>query len=354
MPIHGLPASLRPYRCARDDYQQGVLLDANENALGHSIPLPPREHPKQTVGCGRRRNVELKSLLELDLHRYPDPAHNDIKERIAALRSIPGVDHVFLGVGSDEVIDLLIRVACVPGREVNDVRVVRCDLELTEVGARVDVIKKAISDDPSIRLIFLCSPGNPTGTSISLVPRVHGIIVVDEATSTLLGPARVRCRWVREYANLCVMQTLSKSFGLAAIRLGIAIAQPAPYTGALQHEGTLQHLRAYSTPRTFCTLAPALSLMRSKVASLLASRAQLITALAELAPAGLGAPLGAGDANFVLIPVLDAAGVPDSAKAEKVYRRLAEEMGVVVRYRGAEPGENATLLKRLAEVLGAL
>lgn len=93
--------ALQPYRCARDDYQTGLLLDANENALGHSIDFD--------------KNIStLYSSVDLDLHRYPDPAQIEIKKRISELRQIPGPDHVFLGVGSDEVIDLLIRVCCTP------------------------------------------------------------------------------------------------------------------------------------------------------------------------------------------------------------------------------------------------
>jgi histidinol-phosphate aminotransferase len=126
--------SLHPYRCARDDYQEGILLDANENALGHSIP---RTIPE----------TELQSTLALDLHRYPDPSFDQIKSRLAEMRGIPGPKHVFLGVGSDEIIDLIMRVCVAPGKEkilttpptygmysvaaqVNDAQVVKCELEL--------------------------------------------------------------------------------------------------------------------------------------------------------------------------------------------------------------------------------
>jgi len=159
MPIHGLapspqplhPAhfdiervirpnilSLHPYRCARDDYKEGILLDANENALGHSLT-----HDSSL----------LQPMEDLDLHRYPDPSHDQVKERIATLRGLPAeaIDHIFLGVGSDEVIDLLMRLCVVPGKErvlitpptygmyavcaqVNDVGVVRCPLELSGDG----------------------------------------------------------------------------------------------------------------------------------------------------------------------------------------------------------------------------
>ena len=126
--------ALQPYRCARHDYQHGILLDANENALGHSIVPAEEEAPNDT--------------LRLDLHRYPDPSHPTLKARIASFRGLPSPDHVFLGVGSDEVLDLLLRVCLKPGGEekllitpptygmyrvcaqVNDVGIVSVPLEL--------------------------------------------------------------------------------------------------------------------------------------------------------------------------------------------------------------------------------
>lgn len=135
--------ALQPYRCARDDYNQGTLLDANENAFGSSIVA--------SASTGALPD-ELKETLSMNLHRYPDPSHPAIKERIASLRGLSGADQVFLGVGSDEIIDLLIRIAVVPGgtekilttpptygmyavcAQVNDVGVVKVPLELS--GAR--------------------------------------------------------------------------------------------------------------------------------------------------------------------------------------------------------------------------
>jgi histidinol-phosphate aminotransferase len=130
--------ALHPYRCARDDYSEGILLDANENALGHSI--------SQTSS-----STELDEIEQLDLHRYPSPSHESIKSRIASIRSLPGPEHVFLGVGSDEVIDLLMRICVKPGGEekilitpptygmyavcaqINDVGVIACNLELESI-----------------------------------------------------------------------------------------------------------------------------------------------------------------------------------------------------------------------------
>ena len=124
MPILGLPPSsepvypahfdietairpnilaLHPYRCARDDYQEGILLDANENALGHSISA--------------NSDSLIDDFLQLNLNRYPDPAQVQIKQRLAELRGVKGPENIFLGVGSDEVIDLLMRVCVAPGKE---------------------------------------------------------------------------------------------------------------------------------------------------------------------------------------------------------------------------------------------
>jgi histidinol-phosphate aminotransferase len=162
MPIHGLKSlgqvnpphfniekvirpnilALHPYRCARDDYNEGILLDANENAMGHSIPKPSQQNGSSEL------TADLADTLDLDLHRYPDPSHPEIKSRIATLRGLPSTAYIFLGVGSDEVIDLLMRVCVVPGKEkilitpptygmyavsaqVNDVGVVKVPLELS-------------------------------------------------------------------------------------------------------------------------------------------------------------------------------------------------------------------------------
>lgn len=130
--------ALHPYRCARDDYSQGILLDANENSLGHSI------RPNETAA------TELDEIESLHLHRYPSPSHEPVKAKIVAIRNLPGPEHVFLGVGSDEVIDLLIRIIVKPGEEkilitpptygmysvcaqINDVGVVKVPLELEPV-----------------------------------------------------------------------------------------------------------------------------------------------------------------------------------------------------------------------------
>lgn len=137
--------SLKPYRCARDDYQEGILLDANENSLGHSVPTGS--------AAAAASHGDASELLDhaLPLHRYPDPSLYGIKPTLAKLRGLPSESHVFLGVGSDEVLDLIQRVSCRPQKDkilicpptygmygvcaaVNDLEVVEVPLK-TEGGA---------------------------------------------------------------------------------------------------------------------------------------------------------------------------------------------------------------------------
>ncbi|EKM57051.1 uncharacterized protein PHACADRAFT_254578 [Phanerochaete carnosa HHB-10118-sp] len=387
--------ALHPYRCARDDYSQGILLDANENALGHSIPCH-----SQTQDASAALGKELEPTLKLDLHRYPSPTHDPIKSRIADLRKLPGIEYVFLGVGSDEVIDLLMRVCVAPGREkvmttpptygmysvcahVNDVGIVQVPLELSGINGeggetgrfslKIPEIKKKIDADPSIKLIFLCSPGNPSGTLISLsairslleYEKFKGIVVVDEAYIDFASDDASAASLVTEYGNICVVQTLSKGFGLAAIRLGIAMAHPA-LIQVLTNTKAPYNISTPTASLALAALSPeAVAAVRKKVATLIESRAWLLRALASLPPGNLGPAIGGNDANFVLVPVLEkgGSGRPDSVRAQRIAKTLAEEEGVVLRFRGHEPGcegclritvgsseENETVVAKLREV----
>ncbi|KAI0053201.1 histidinol-phosphate aminotransferase [Auriscalpium vulgare] len=384
--------ALQPYRAARDDYSSGILLDANENSLGHSI-ASSSQLPS---------SADLDSILKEDLHRYPDPSQPQIKQRIADLRGLPSTDYVFLGVGSDEVIDLLMRVCVAPGAQgekilttpptygmyavcaqVNDVGIVKVDLELGgehgegkergRFSVRVDEVKRAVDEDPSIKLLFLCSPGNPTGTLISLASiraildyePFKGIVIVDEAYIDFSEPGSSAVSLISEYANLCVMQTLSKSYGLAAIRLGIALAQP-PLIQILTNTKAPYNISTPTASLALRALSPESSqIMHVNIAKLREQGGSLRTALQALAPLGVGKEIGSGDANFLLVPILAREGnQPDNGRAVKVYKALAEEEGVVVRFRGGEKGctgclritvgteeENAFLLEKLRKVL---
>ncbi|KAL0077311.1 histidinol-phosphate aminotransferase [Phycomyces blakesleeanus] len=335
--------ALAPYRCARDDYSEGVLLDANENAYGPALP----------------------TKREGELNRYPDPYHARIKERVIKLRNVPSVRHVFLGVGSDEVIDLLIRVACVPGKDkilitpptygmysvcaqINDVGVVRSNLDV-EGGAyqlRLDDIAACLKANPEIKIVFLCSPGNPTGTALThksiravLESGYEGIVVVDEAYVDFVDhDDGTVSTWVDKYPNLIVMQTLSKSFGLAGIRLGIALGNPdliqiLNNTKAPYNIGTPSATIAYEALSD-----EGLATMNSYRSALINQRNILIKRFTSFPVQGLGNILGTNDANFILIEVLDKNNKPCNVRAEKVYSLLAESLGVVVRFRGKEHG----------------
>ena len=142
--------SLEPYRCARDDYSEGILLDANENAIGSALPF--RSSKANGLDPVVSETLSLMSEQEISsLNRYPSPTHDDLKRKIATFRGVPDENWVFLGVGSDEVIDLLFRVLCVPGQDkvmttpptygmykvsaqVNDVGVIQVPL-ISRVGA---------------------------------------------------------------------------------------------------------------------------------------------------------------------------------------------------------------------------
>ncbi|KIY48490.1 histidinol-phosphate aminotransferase [Fistulina hepatica ATCC 64428] len=362
--------ALHPYRCARDDYQDGILLDANENSMGHSIPR------SSAVPS------DLQSTLDLKLHRYPDPSHPAIKQRIADLRGLPGTDYVFLGVGSDEVIDLLMRVCVAPGQEkilttpptygmyavcaqVNDVGVVKVPLELSasageggehgRFSLRVDAVKAAIDADPSIKLVFLCSPGNPTGTTISLqslrslleYEKFKGIVIVDEAYIDFADPSCTAASLVPEFANLCVLQTLSKSFGLAAIRLGVALAAP-PLIQILTNTKAPYNISMPTAHLALAALSPeAVASMHEKARALISGRKWLLDALSGLREFGVGPAIGRNEANFLMTPILSKKSTgdwaPDNARAQSLYRIMAEERGVVMRFRGNEPGCEACL-----------
>ncbi len=160
--------SLAPYRCARDDYDSGILLDANENAIGPALPaMTGLKLAPEVNGVSKPNGHAPDSVLNMSqdelaaLNRYPSPTHDDLRNLIAQLRGVPNANWVFLGVGSDEVIDLLFRVSCVPAKDVvittpptygmykvtanvNDVGVVEVPL-ITEDG-RFEVDMDGVSD----------------------------------------------------------------------------------------------------------------------------------------------------------------------------------------------------------------
>ncbi len=206
------------YSSARHEFSGNarIFLDANENAFG--------------------------SPLDEDYNRYPDPLQLSVKEKISKIKGVPP-ENIFLGNGSDEAIDLLFRIFCEPGKdnviicpptygmyevcaEMNDVSLKKVPLT-TEFQLDLDRIEEVI--DPFTKLIFICSPNNPTGNSINrsdievMLNNFEGLVVIDEAYINY-AKQKTFIPELMEYPNLVILQTLSKAWGLAGLRLGMAFA----------------------------------------------------------------------------------------------------------------------------------
>jgi len=233
--------------------------------------------------------------------------------------------------------------------QVNDVSVVKVPLRTSEnFSVDIPAIKSKLSSNPTIKLVYLCSPGNPTGTLISKDdvqqilehPTWNGVVVLDEAYVDFAPEGASLAEWVAEWPNLVVMQTLSKAFGLAGIRLGAAFTSPeiakllnslkAPYNIS---DPTSQLAQTALAPKH-------LEVMRANRSRIIEQRNRLIQELPGIA--GVGNFLGGFASNFLLVEMLDASsrsgGKPSNETALKVYEGLAEGKGVVVRFRGKEPG----------------
>jgi histidinol-phosphate aminotransferase len=211
---------LTPYSCARDEFKgsSGTFMDANENPFG-------------------------------TLNRYPDPYQMKLKAAIAPVKGV-SAENIFLGNGSDEIIDLCFRIFCNPGVDkvltftptygmyevsasVNDIEVIK--IPLTE-NFQIDLPKvTTLLSDQKIKLMFICSPNNPTSNSMNfgdvedLISSFRGIVVIDEAYIDFTDkPSFIGL--IEKYPNLIVMQTFSKAFAMAAVRVGMAFMAPAVIT----------------------------------------------------------------------------------------------------------------------------
>ncbi|KAI1802191.1 histidinol-phosphate aminotransferase [Daldinia bambusicola] len=355
--------ALEPYRCARDDYKDdgtNVLLDANENAIGPS--LAPEAVSALTKGAG-------PDIDFLGLHRYPDPHQRDLKQLLCNLRNTHHhtdktitPDNLFVGVGSDEAIDILLRCFCVPGRDrilvcpptygmysvsaqVNDVGLVKVPLlPAPTFGLDVAKILEVLSTEQNIKLVYLCSPGNPTGSLLAKEdikqilehPTWNGVVVVDEAYIDFAPEGSSLAEWVAEWPNLVVMQTLSKAFGMAGIRLGVAFAA-APVARLLNNIKAPYNISSpTSALASYVASGEGLATMRAHREQLVQQRERLLRELPKIP--GVGRLRGGTSSNFLLYEMLNAAGQPDNATALAVYETLAENKGVVVRFRGKEHG----------------
>ena len=301
--------SLSPYTSARDEYQghdAKVFLDANENPYNNPV------------------------------NRYPDPLQRDLKLRIAEIKGV-AQESIFLGNGSDEAIDLMYRIFCRPGidnavaieptygmygvcADINDVEyrhVLMDDKFLPSAQKLLAAI------DSNTKLVFFCSPNNPSGNNIdrkvidSVLDNFDGIVIVDEAYIDFAGvPSYLRQLY--GHPNLIVLQTFSKAWGMAGIRLGMAFAQPEiigimnkvkyPYNiNLLTQKRAMEEVMQYDR-------------VQGWVESILKERTRLMTEFAKL---DCCIKVYSSDANFFLARVKDAAAT---------YNYLVER-GIIVRNR---------------------
>ncbi len=219
---------LTPYSSARHEFkgEASVFLDANENSFGSPVLLPS----SGGEGIGERFN------------RYPDPLQWQLKFELAKIKGVPA-EYIFIGNGSDEVIDLAYRIFCNPKKDnviicpptygmyevsanINDVEIRK--VNLTE-DFQLDVDGILGATDQNTKLLFICSPNNPTANNMKrkdvelLLNNFPGIVIIDEAYINF-SRQKTFIQELTEYENLVVMQTLSKAWGLASLRLGLAFA----------------------------------------------------------------------------------------------------------------------------------
>jgi histidinol-phosphate aminotransferase len=330
---------LVPYASARDEFkgEAKVYLDANENAFGSPV--------------GEK------------LNRYPDPLQVELKEKLSRIKGVPA-GNIFLGNGSDEVIDLLYRAFCNPG--VDSVILTPPTYGMYEVSANInDVFTKkipltrtfqldieSISEvaDERTKLIFICSPNNPTGNSMNrddveiILNNFEGIVVIDEA---YINYSRHRSfiSELTEYPNLVVMQTLSKAWGLAGLRVGMAFASDEiisvlnrikpPYNiGSSTQELAMKALENVEKVNAWTKQTVA---ERGKLEAAL----KQISCVQEVFPS---------DANFLLVRVSDARGVYEYLVGEGVIVRDRSRVTLCegcLRITVGTPEENNMLVDRL-------
>lgn len=300
--------SLKPYSSARDEFQgnAAIFLDANEN------PYPSA------------------------FNRYPDPYQLKLKQKLSGIKQVPA-DQIFLGNGSDEPIDLLIRAFCEPGvdnvlipqptygmytvsSEINNVSIK--SVRLTE-DFDLDLDSLRNSWDSKTKLIFLCSPNNPSGNLLSaekvftLLKEFKGIVVMDEAYIDFTG-SKGLVPYLNDFPNLVILHTLSKAWGLAAIRLGMCFGS----------KEIIAILNKIKPPYNISILSQQVaedalnheSVKNAHVIEIIEERKKLATALAGI---NLVKKVYRSDANFLLVQVTN---------AQKIYKELVNQ-GIIVRDR---------------------
>ncbi len=326
--------ALKPYSSARDEYSgsDGIFLDANENPYG-------------------------------TLNRYPDPHQQALKAKISLQKSIPA-ENIFLGNGSDEIIDLLIRIFCEPGKDkimaltptygmysvsaaVNDVTLIEIPLD-KQFQPDITSITPVL-EDANCKIIFLCSPNNPTGNCLEpdsiryILSRFKGIVVIDEAYIDFT----TQPSWSKQlaaYPNLVVMQTFSKAWGLAAARVGLGFGS----AGIIQLLNKVKPPYNISGPNQEAVLQ-ALDKGQQNLADILAERTVLQKALEEITAVKKIYPT---EANFILFEVADANDTYEKLVHQKIIARNRHSVvRNCIRVTVGSPGENSSFITALKTIL---
>lgn len=327
--------SLQPYSCARDEFkgEASVYLDANENP--YNAPF----------------------------NRYPDPLQWEVKEQITRVKGVPA-ENIFLGNGSDEPIDLLFRAFCEP--RIDNVVAIEPTYGMYKVSANINDVeyRKVILDENFqfsadklldatnlyTKIIWLCSPNNPTGNSldrneiIKLLTSFEGIVVLDEAYIDFAAEGSFS-EMLSHYPNLVILQTFSKAWGSAAIRLGMAFASK-------EIIAVLNKIK-YPYNINILTQKQALSALKNDaqvkqwVKTLLTERTVLVEALKQLPIVQHIYPT---DANFVLVRVDDANALYHYLVDKSIIVRNRNTVSLClgcVRITVGTPEENQILLEEL-------
>jgi histidinol-phosphate aminotransferase len=327
---------LTPYSCARDEFKgsAGIFMDANENPYGK-------------------------------LNRYPDPYQVKLKKAISGFKGIPE-ENIFLGNGSDEVIDLCFRIFCNPGADkvltftptygmyevsasINDIKVLKIPLN-DDFQINMPEARKLLTDK-NLKLIFICSPNNPTSNSMnsgdveSLISEFSGMVVIDEAYIDFSEKPSFT-RLIGKYPNLIVMQTFSKAFALAAVRVGIAYAakEVIKYFNKIKPPYNISTINQNSA----LTKLGDTELYRNQISRIKNERDRLAGKLRSI---NLVKEVYPSDANFLLVKV---------SNADQVYQNLVEK-NIIVRNRSSvidnciritvgKPSENNKLIKALYSI----
>ena len=334
--------NLVPYSSARDEFkgEASILIDANENAFG--------------------------SPLAHNYNRYPDPLQHQVKHKLAQIKGVPA-ENMFLGNGSDEAIDILFRAFCRPG--IDNVVLVPPTYGMYEVSANInDVAFRKVNltldyqlDLPAIeaavdehtKLIFICSPNNPTGNTINrhdieaILNNFDGLVVVDEAYINF-SQSKSFTQELAEYQNLVVLQTLSKAWGLAALRLGMAFASTEiiavfnkikpPYNiNQATQDIVLEALEQVEQVNTW-------------IKQTVEEREKLVQELQRLEMVQHITP---SDANFILVKLDDPKGVYAQLVAHGIIVRDRSKVELCegcLRITIGTPAENRILLEKLTTI----